>query len=46
MEFHVYHDFMVHAKGEAYILMGVFLATFVGWWLFVTGKEPKDKNDH
>lgn len=46
MEYHVYHDFMVHAKGEAYILMAVFLAAFVGWWLFLTGNEPKDNNKH
>ena len=46
MEFHVYHDFMVFAKGQAYIMMGIFLAAFVGWWLFITGKEPKEDHTH
>lgn len=46
MEFFVYHDFMVFTKGVAYILMAVFLACALGWWMFLTGKEPKDPGHH
>jgi hypothetical protein len=46
MEFHVYHDFMVYTKGVAYILMAVTLGVALGWWMFLTGKEPKDDNHH
>jgi hypothetical protein len=46
MEYHVYHDFMVHTKGVAYVLMGLILCGAVGWWLFLTGKEPKDNGHH
>jgi hypothetical protein len=45
MEFHVYHDQMVFAKACAYILMAVALVCAVGWWKFLTGKEPKEKNN-
>jgi hypothetical protein len=27
-------------------MMGIFLAAFVGWWLFITGKEPKEDHTH
>ena len=46
MEFHVYHDQMVYAKGVAYILMAVVLACAVVWWKFLTGKEPKEDHNH
>ncbi len=46
MEFHVYHDMMVFTKGVAYIMMAGFLVIALGWWLFLTGKEPKDNNHH
>lgn len=46
MEFHVYHDQMVYAKGVAYILMAVALACAVVWWKFLTGKESKEDHYH
>ncbi|WP_243439662.1 sulfate respiration complex protein HmcD [Fundidesulfovibrio soli] len=46
MEFHVYHDQMVFSKAAAYILMAIALACSVGWWKFLTGKEPKKNDDH
>jgi len=46
MEFHIYHDMMVVAKGHAYILMVIALACSVGWWKFLIGKEPKESSVH
>lgn len=46
MEFHIYHDEMVFAKACAYILMAIALVSFVGWWKFITGKEPKENTYH
>lgn len=35
------HDFMLHTKTITYVLMGVALVSFVGYWVFLTGREEK-----
>lgn len=35
------HDFMLHTKTITYVLMGVALVSFVGYWAFLTGREEK-----
>ncbi len=39
--FYTLHDFMLHTKSITYILMGVALVSFVGYWLFLTGRDEK-----
>jgi hypothetical protein len=46
MEFHVFHDLMLHEESIVYSLMGVIVLAALGWWIFLTGKEPKDNNHH
>lgn len=47
MENHFYtlHDFLVYTKFVAYILMGLTLLGFLGFWLFLTGRD-EDKEIH
>ena len=35
------HEFMLHTKSITYILMGCALAGFVGYWMFLTGRDEK-----
>ncbi len=39
--FYTLHVFMLHSKGVTYILMGVVLLCFVGFWKFLTGRDEK-----
>jgi hypothetical protein len=39
--FYTLHDFMVHTKGAAYILMGAILLGLLGFWLFLTGRDEE-----
>lgn len=40
--FHL-HDFMLHTKSWAYILMGIGLVGFICYWLFLNGRDEKIK---
>ncbi|NJB68488.1 hypothetical protein GGQ74_002161 [Desulfobaculum xiamenense] len=37
--FYTLHDFMVYSKGWAYTLMGAALVFYLGYWLFLTGRD-------
>ena len=37
--FYTLHDFLVHTKGAAYILMGAMLLGFLGFWLYLGGRD-------
>ncbi|MGE4297711.1 MAG: sulfate respiration complex protein HmcD [Desulfovibrionaceae bacterium] len=37
--FYTLQEFMLHAKGITYILMGLTLVGMVGFWLFLSGKD-------
>ncbi len=39
--FYTLHAFMLHSKSITYILMGVTLLCFVGFWMFLTGRDEK-----
>ncbi len=39
------HELMVHAKGVTYVLMGLVLLGMVGFWLFLSGREPDESPD-
>ncbi len=41
MEYHVYHDFMMHTKSVTYILMGLFVLGFWGLWAFMTARDEE-----
>jgi hypothetical protein len=40
-EFHTLYEFMVHTKGVIYVLMGIILVCFLGFWAFLTGREDE-----
>ncbi|MFI3271902.1 MAG: hypothetical protein R3Y11_07380 [Pseudomonadota bacterium] len=35
------HEFMLYTKSWTYIFMGVALAVYVGYWIFLTGRDEK-----
>lgn len=37
--FYTLHDFLVYTKGAAYYLMGAMVLGFLGFWLFITGRD-------
>lgn len=39
--FYTLHEFMLCTKSLTYILMGCALAGFIGYWLFLTGRDEK-----
>ncbi len=43
MENHFYtlHDFLLHTKSAAYILMGITLLGILGFWLYLTGRDEE-----
>jgi len=41
MEFHTLYEFMVYTKSLTYILMGVTLILFVGFFRFITARDKK-----
>ena len=41
MEFHTLYEFMVHTKGVAYLLMGLTLVLFVGFFRFLTARDQR-----
>ena len=41
--FHTLHDFMVHTKGIAYLMIGVALIVLPLFWRFLTGRDDKKK---
>ena len=36
-------DLMLHNKSITYIMMGVVLICFVGFWRFLTGREERNR---
>ncbi|WP_022660544.1 sulfate respiration complex protein HmcD [Paucidesulfovibrio longus] len=40
--FYTLQDFLTHTKGSVYILMGLALAGFVGWWRFLVARDPEN----
>ncbi|MGO9621031.1 MAG: sulfate respiration complex protein HmcD [Desulfobaccales bacterium] len=44
-QFYTLFDFLVYTKFAAYILMGLTLLGFLGFWLFLTGRD-EDKEIH
>lgn len=41
--FHSLHDFMFHTKSIIYVLMGGILIAFPLFWLFLTGRDEKQR---
>jgi hypothetical protein len=39
--FHTLQDFLHHTKGVSYLLAGLTLLGFIGFWLFLTGREDE-----
>jgi len=37
--FHTLQDFMQHTKGVSYVIAGCILVAFIGFWLFLVGRE-------
>lgn len=35
------HEFMLHTKSWTYVLMGLTLVCYLGYWLFLTGRDEK-----
>ncbi len=46
MEFHTFYSFMLWTKNQAYLLMPVALAVYIGWFMFICGKDEKNGNGH
>jgi hypothetical protein len=40
--FHTLFDFLTHAEGTTYILIGVLLVSFIPFWRFLTERESED----
>ncbi|MBF0377836.1 MAG: hypothetical protein HQK72_10185 [Desulfamplus sp.] len=41
--FYTLQDFMVHTKGITYLIMGGLLVGLPLFWLFLTGRDEKNK---
>ena len=41
--FYTLHDFMVHTKAAAYLLMGAALIVLPLFWMFLTGRDEKKR---
>ncbi len=41
MEFHTLYDFMITTKSLTYILMGVSLVIFLGFFRFLTARDTR-----
>jgi hypothetical protein len=39
--FHTLQDFLTFTKGVSYLLGALVLVGFVGFWLFLTGREKR-----
>jgi hypothetical protein len=39
--FHTLQEFMHHTKGVSYLIAGAVLVCFIGFWLFLTGRERR-----
>jgi hypothetical protein len=37
--FYTLHDFLVYTKGAAYYLMGAMILGFLGFWLYLNGRD-------
>ncbi len=40
--YHTLFDFLTHTEGATYILVGVFLVSFIGFWKFLTEREREE----
>ena len=40
--FHTLFDFLTHTDSVTYILIGVFLISFIGFWKFLTEREREE----
>lgn len=38
---HTLHEFVFHNEAISYLLAGVVLVAFIGWWLFLTDREAE-----
>jgi hypothetical protein len=36
---HTLHEFVFHNEAFSYLLAGVVLVAFIGWWRFLTDRE-------
>ena len=41
MEFHTLYEFMIYTKSLTYILMGVTLVLFLGFYRFLTARDQR-----
>ena len=39
--YHTLFDFLTHTEGATYILVGVLLIGFIGFWRFLTERERR-----
>jgi hypothetical protein len=39
--FHTLQEYLTFTKGTCYVLAGLFLIGFIGFWLFLTNREEK-----
>ncbi len=37
--FYTLHDFMLHTKSMAYLLVGAMIVGMLGFWLYLTGRD-------
>jgi len=38
---HTLQEFLLHTKGKCYIMAGVFLVSFIPFWLFLINRQDK-----
>lgn len=37
--FHTLHNFLFFTKGTAYVIMGIMLIAYLGFWAFLFGRD-------
>lgn len=40
--FYTLQDFLLHSESVVYIIMGLSLFIFLGFWFFLTGRDNED----
>lgn len=43
--FHTLQDFLLHTESIVYIIMGLSLLGFIGFWFFLTGRDQETWDD-
>ncbi len=40
--FHTLQEYLHHTKGVSYLVAGAVLVAFIGFWLFLVGRERRE----